>query len=470
MTMRCSPRCLGVTIRGCVRHVPSLVSARTCSTPTAGSYDAVIVGGGVMGSAIAFELSKSGWRTLNVDQGAAAGLGSTSASCGIIRTMYSLLDSVKLAHEGYHLWTRWADHIGGVDEIGPAPFTEVPTVIPKCKSSNNFLKNGLPPHATLGIPYEEIDNAELQSRFPWMDVNSYGPPVPMSSPRFGEPTGLLDGAVVTGATGYVSDTVLATHNLQRAAEAQGGAFRFRVAVTSILKSQGRVSGVQLSDGCTISAPVVVNACGPWSAEFNRLAFAGDAPADDSRVRTRPMRVEVAYPPAPPALTEHNGCWMGDFDTGVYIRPATGGRICIGSVEPECDSQHDLKSTAEFEDYLSEHWERQVYRAAQRIPTLPLPNTAQGVSHMYDKSDDFVPIYDKTALPGLYTAIGTSGNQFKNCGVVGQLMAHLIEACENGHDHDSNPVQFKLAITEEVLNMRTFSRLRQQEETSQGVLG
>merc|ERR1711920_16853 len=111
--------------------------------------------------------------------------------------------------------------------------------------------------------------------------------------------------------------------------------------------------------------------------------------DDSRVRTRPMRVEVAYPPAPPELTEHNGCWMGDFDTGVYIRPATGGRVCIGSVEPECDPQHDLQSTAEFEDYFSEAWERQVYRAALRIPTLPVPNSAQGVSHMYDKSDDFV---------------------------------------------------------------------------------
>lgn len=92
--------------------------------------------------------------------------------------------------------------------------------------------------------------------------------------------------------------------------------------------------------------------------------------------------------------------------------------------------------------------------------------------MYDKSDDFTPIYDKTALPGFYTAIGTSGNQFKNCGVVGQLMAHLVEACENGHDHDREPVQFQLPITQHTLHLGTFSRLRGQGSlaTSKGVLG
>merc|ERR1740123_1312404 len=148
--------------------------------------------------------------------------------------------------------------------------------------------------------------------------------------------------------------------------------------------------------------------------------------------------------APPELeSERDGCWIGDFDTGVYIRPATGGRLCIGSIEPTCDLQHDLESPDEFDDYLSEPCERQVYRAALRIPTLPIPRSARGVSHMYDKSDDFVPIYDKTALPGFYTAIGTSGNQFKNCGVVGQLMAKLIQECENGHDHDKEPLQFML---------------------------
>merc|ERR1719409_1556451 len=66
----------------------------------AASYDAVIVGAGVMGSAIAFEMSKAGWKVLAIEQGPAVGQpASTAMSCGILRTMYSHIDSVKLAHE-----------------------------------------------------------------------------------------------------------------------------------------------------------------------------------------------------------------------------------------------------------------------------------------------------------------------------------------------------------------------------------
>ena len=47
---------------------------------SAAAYDAVIIGAGVIGCAIAYELSKRGLRTLNVDRLPAAGYGSTSAS------------------------------------------------------------------------------------------------------------------------------------------------------------------------------------------------------------------------------------------------------------------------------------------------------------------------------------------------------------------------------------------------------
>ena len=36
------------------------------------------------------------------------------------------------------------------------------------------------------------------------------------------------------------------------------------------------------------------------------------------------------------------------------------------------------------------------------------------------------------------AVGTSGNQFKNAPVAGELMAELIGRCQEGHDHDAEP--------------------------------
>ena len=117
--------------------------------------------------------------------------------------------------------------------------------------------------------------------------------------------------------------------------------------------------------------------------------------------------------------------LTDLDTGVYMRPEVGGKILIGTVEPACDAQsHEYLDDPE-EAYpgrsragLTEQWTNQVYRSALRMPALPLPDatSTQGVVACYDVTEDWTPIYDKSALPGYYMAIGTSGNQFKNAGV------------------------------------------------------
>ena len=50
-----------------------------------------------------------------------------------------------------------------------------------------------------------------------------------------------------------------------------------------------------------------------------------------------------------------------------------------------------------------------------LPGLPVPTHLRGVVDLYDVSDDSMPIYNKSDLPGFYMAVGTSGNQFKNAG-------------------------------------------------------
>ena len=69
------------------------------------------------------------------------------------------------------------------------------------------------------------------------------------------------------------------------------------------------------------------------------------------------------------------------------------------------------------------------------------------------------------------AIGTSGNQFKNAPVVGRFMAALVQACENGHDHDSDPVLFSGHFTKNEINLGHYSRLRQPHaESANNVMG
>ena len=111
------------------------------------------------------------------------------------------------------------------------------------------------------------------------------------------------------------------------------------------------------------------------------------------------------------------------------------------------------------------------RLAQRMQGLPIPNRAQGLVDLYDVTDDWIPIYYKSDLPGFYMAIGTSGNQFKYAAPAGYLMAEIIDACERGHDHDSDPVQVKCRYIPHMLDGKFYSRLREvNEESSFSVLG
>ena len=107
---------------------------------SAAAYDAVIIGAGVIGCAIAYELSKRGLRTLNVDRLPAAGYGSTSASCAVIRVHYSTLDGTAFAYDGYFAWKNWASHLQADDESGLARFRETGCLVMKTEG-NQHLEN-----------------------------------------------------------------------------------------------------------------------------------------------------------------------------------------------------------------------------------------------------------------------------------------------------------------------------------------
>ena len=97
--------------------------------------------------------------------------------------------------------------------------------------------------------------------------------------------------------------------------------------------------------------------------------------------------------------------------------------------------------------------------------LGIPEQAKGVVELYDVTEDWMPIYDKSDLPGFYMACGSSGNQFKNAPVAGKLMTALIEACEGGQDHDANPVQFHLENIGHDISLGAFSRNREINQNS-----
>ncbi len=427
--------------------------------------DVLIIGAGVVGASTALELARRGLDVLVLDKAGGAGMGSTSASSAVVRFNYSTWEGVAASWESKFRWEAWEEHLGYRDPAGLARFH---------RSGMVFLDVPIAPRERLialfdraGVPYETWDTATLAARVPGIDTGAYYPPKRVDSEEFFDDAPGRLGAVFMPDAGYVDDPRLAAANLAAAATHRGARFAYRRQVTAITRA-GSVWRVDLADEEPVEAPVVLNAAGPWSRTVNAMVGAGR----DFTISVAPMRQEVHHVPAPAPLlaSPHGVPSFADMDLGTYMRPETGGHLLVGGTEPDCDPLEWIDDPdAANPNPTLERFEAQVTRAARRFPDLSVPNRPKGIAGVYDVADDWTPIYDRTALPGFYVAIGTSGNQFKNAPIIGSLMDTLIDAVENGHDHDADPVHYTCPHTGHDLDLATFSRRRPVNTESSGTV-
>lgn len=421
--------------------------------------EVVIIGCGIIGNCIAFELSKKGYKTLSIDKNGDSGAGSTAGSCAIVRAHYSTLEGVAFAWEGFDIWQNWKDYCQVDDSWGMAKYNECGSIMIKSRDRN--WRKILEHWDTVGVPYEDWDIKTLSKRLPIMSNHEFWPQTRPEEDDsfFEERDALIEGALYCPVAGYMSDPKLSTHNVQMAAEAKGAQFMFNAEVTQILRENNRVTGVMLKDGTRIETQVVINVAGPHSSVINKMAGV----EENNTIKTRAERHEVAYVPSPAGFDfETNGFQISDGDNGIYMRPEVGNSILVGSEDPKCDTHQWVDDPDEFNRNTTDsQWTAQVYRAARRLPDLGVPNMHKGFSELYDVSSDWLPIYDKSDLDGFYMAVGSSGNQYKNAPVAGMMMSELIEQCEkNGLDHDAQPLNFMLPKTGIPLDMSAFSRNRE----------
>ncbi|GAA1560310.1 FAD-dependent oxidoreductase [Brevibacterium picturae] len=452
------------------------------------SAKAVVVGSGVMGASIAHSLAKRGYAVTVVDKKPGPAQGSTGATSAIVRFTYSLRDSIALAWESKHRWENLREHVEAPESEPVADFIrtgmaviDIPGLLPA---------NVRTDFEDLAIPYAEWDAADLARELPGVDTSNHFPPVRPDDPAFLDESEEPATALYTPDGGYISDPVLATENFVRAAGRHGATFLYNAEVLGL---QHRASDanrdapgadckesstdqpsptwtISLADGRLLDADVVVNAAGPWSSKLNELAGVGS----DHGISLTPLRQEVHTLPAESTVIRSDGSPIPailDAGVGTYMRAEVGGQLLIGGTEPECDELEWIDDPDALTlSVRPEQFETQALRAAKRFNDITIPNRARGVVGVYDASTDWTPIYDRSEVDGFYLAVGTSGNQFKNAPMVGELMAGLIDAVENGHDHDDDPVQIPLERTGRTLNLGTFSRLRNPAGTSGNVMG
>jgi glycine/D-amino acid oxidase-like deaminating enzyme len=429
------------------------------------TVDAIVVGAGIVGASIALELSRGGRSVLVLDKGDAVGGGTTSASSSIIRFHYSTLAGCIASWEAMYQWADWANHLGHAEGSLARFFqTGMLAIAPAGEDFSVYLQH----FRNAGIPGQVLSAAEIAEKFPALEVGSFTPAkLPSDANFFADPSGEIC-ALYQPDAGFVDDPQLATQNLMDAARANGAQVRLRTAVADVVVEDGRARGVKLENGEVIRASIVVNAAGPWSSALNARVGA-DA---DMRIRTRPMRQTIASCRAPENFSVGGGgCVIADMDLGAYGRPQPGGSYIIGGVESPCDPVEWVVNPDDADlNPDPDMFEALVYRTARRIPSVEVPLRPQGLASVYDVADDWTPIFDKSCINGYYMAVGTSGNQFKNGPIIGQIMATLIDAVESGHDHDNEPVHMHCSYTGLDLDISQFSRLREPANTGGNVWG
>lgn len=427
----------------------------------------VVIGGGVIGCAVAWELVRSGASATVVDGNGAVGHGSTSASCGIVRRFYSTPTMTAMAHEGAGIWADWGAYLGLGPEDQLATF-ERPGMLFIPPAMDERIEGIVAHMRAIGVPVEILSGSEVCERFPYLESESQMPIRRPSDEDFFEPSGRqIPGAVFEPDAGYVVSPMLAAQNLRQAGERDGVNFRLGKRVVAV---QHGVAGhrfrLQLEDGSTLDTDVVVNVAGPHSAVVNRLMGC------ELQLETRALRREVCAVANPRAGQTPSVPVVGDLDSGVYFRPEGGEQdLIVGSLDPECDVLEWVDDPDELDvSSTPVAFERQVLRMMKRFPDVQL-GPRRGLAGMYDVTTlDWNPVIDRTDLDGYYVAIGTSGSSFKTAPVIGTVVARLIDACEAGADHDREPVRVNLKRAGFELDVSFFSRLRGAHASSGTVLG
>lgn len=366
------------------------------STRTA---DIVVIGAGVVGSAIAFELSRRrAGHVVVLDKGEVAS-GGSGRSSALVRMHYSHPPEVALAKASYDIFVAWPDIIGLPTHFRKTGFIRL---VPEGEIER--LRRNVEMHRSHGIDARVLSRADLREVAPAWDFSD------VSAAAYEPNSGYGDGAGVAGDF------------LMRAREG-GVEYRSGTKVEALRVEAGRVRGVVVPDGL-IEAPQVVVATGPWCRPL--LAAAGfDAPIESEFH-------EVAFLKNPAGL-ESIGPAGIDSPTETYFRSETGGLTLIGDFYGKRGVDPDgIGLGASQEGML-----RLVERAARRIPALAEAGLFRGVAGCYDMSPDARPLIGPVpGVEGLHLVAGFSGMGFKISPAVGVVMAELLTGAPTSVDISS----------------------------------
>ena len=352
--------------------------------------DLLVVGGGVIGTSVAYGLARRRAGRVVLLEKSFLGAGSSGKSGAIVRQHYSTALTVGMARKSLHFFEHFNDIVGG-----PPVFTRTGMVIVINQRDRAGLEANLALQQQLGVEVRTVSPAELR------DID---PRAHLAEDEL---------AAFESEAGYV-EAVQVVASFADAARREGAEVREGVEVTGLLVEGGKIQGVETTDGRYLTRTVVL-CTGPWAARL--------AQGVGLKLSVQPSRTQVALFRQPADFGR--GPVYGDFVHGIYFKPTHGEMVHAGSLAGE-----EIRQPVDPDRYneaADADWLPGVRaRVAQRYHGLQRCYGRGGYGALYGITPDWHPVMDRMpGVEGAYCAVGFSGHGFKLSPIVGQLMGELV---------------------------------------------
>jgi glycine/D-amino acid oxidase-like deaminating enzyme len=349
------------------------------------TYDAILIGAGVMGASIAYNLSRRGLRVLILER-QSVGVGATGASSGLVRMHYDIEVDSALAWQSFQIFREWRERIGGDCGFHRTGFLQI--VSP---DKNEQLRGNVEMQKRIGINTEVVTPEEVKKIAPMFR------------------TGDFELAAYEPESGY-ADPVLTTNSFIANAKDCGAVLMQDCEVTGIRVSGGKVVGVDSVRG-SFDAPVVVNCAGTFADRIGRMVGL-EIPLDT-------WSHDVAFVRRPASVGTHPACI--DDALSMYFRPE--GELTLIGLEDYNRMGEPPESDLGRVD--PEFVMRAIDRICERMEGMEegsLHSTHVGRDGL---TPDQRAVINQAGPEGFYIACGFSGTGFKLSPAVGVCMSELI---------------------------------------------
>lgn len=346
--------------------------------------EVVVIGGGVMGTSIAFHLAEAGAEVVLLERGA-LGSGSTSRAAGGVRSQFSDALNVRIARRSIEAFKEFATRPGWEIDLRQVGYLFLLTREEDVAAFTEHAEQ----QRSLGAPTEMITPAEAQELCPLLDVSdvlaaSFCPEDGHATPE----------AVVQGYA--------------YGARRHGARIHTQCEVREITRRGDAITAVRTSKG-DVQTPTVVCAAGAWSRSCGEMAGV-DLPVT-------PLRRQILFTEPMDGVPSELPMTI-DFETGFYFH-REGPGLLMGMADPQEKPGFLLEQTDDWIPSL-------LAVAERRAPRVAAAGIRGGWAGLYEMTPDHNAIIGEARSPSRFLyATGFSGHGFLQGPAVGEIIRDLV---------------------------------------------